>query len=66
MARDQAAPGGPRQPEPAAVTDVLITIRALAPTLAPVEKRVAEAVLADPLGTAMQSISELAASCGTS
>lgn len=66
MARDQAAPGGPRQPEPAAGTDVLITIRALAPTLAPVEKRVAEAVLADPLGTAMQSISELAASCGTS
>jgi len=51
-------------PDPA--TDVLVSIRALLPSLAPVEQRVARQVLADPFGTAMQSISELAASCGTS
>ncbi len=50
--------------EPA--TDVLVTIRALLPSLARVEQRVAQQVLADPFGTAMQSISELAAACGTS
>ncbi len=46
--------------------DVLVSIRALLPNLAPVERRVAHQVLADPYGTAMQSISELAASCDTS
>lgn len=51
-------------PEP--VPDVLVSIRALLPDLAPVERRVAQQVLADPYGTAMQSISELAASCNTS
>ncbi len=57
----QAEPGGP---EPG--TDVLVVIRALLPSLARVEQRVAQQVLADPFGTAMQSISELAAMCGTS
>lgn len=45
---------------------VLITIRALLPNLAPVEQRVAQAVLDDPGGVAWRSISELARSCGTS
>jgi DNA-binding MurR/RpiR family transcriptional regulator len=55
--------------EPAALDtggDVLVTIRALLPSLAPVEQRVARQVLADPFGTALQAISELAASCDTS
>jgi DNA-binding MurR/RpiR family transcriptional regulator len=47
-------------------TDVLVVIRSLLPSLARVEQRVAQQVLADPFGTAMQSISELAAACGTS
>jgi DNA-binding MurR/RpiR family transcriptional regulator len=46
--------------------DILVTIRALLPSLPPVEQRVARQVLADPYGTAMQAISELAASCDTS
>jgi DNA-binding MurR/RpiR family transcriptional regulator len=45
---------------------ILITIRSLLPDLAPVEQRVAQAVLDDPGGVAWQSISELARSCGTS
>jgi len=47
-------------------TDILVTIRALLPNLAPVEQRVAQQVMRDPFGTAMQSISELARSCDTS
>jgi DNA-binding MurR/RpiR family transcriptional regulator len=46
--------------------DILVTIRALLPELAPVERRVAQQVLKDPFGTAMQSIMELARSCDTS
>jgi DNA-binding MurR/RpiR family transcriptional regulator len=46
--------------------DILVRIRALLPSLAPVEQRVAQQVLADPFGTAMQAISELAGLCGTS
>jgi DNA-binding MurR/RpiR family transcriptional regulator len=46
--------------------DILVTVRALLPNLAPVEQRVARQVLADPYGTAMQAISELAALCDTS
>lgn len=46
--------------------DVLVKIRSLLPNLAPVEQRVAQTVLDDPFGTAMQSISELARSCDTS
>ncbi len=45
---------------------ILITIRSLLPNLAPVERRVAQAVLDDPAGVAWKSISELARSCGTS
>lgn len=45
---------------------VLVTIRALLPNLAPVERRVAQVVLDDPAGVAWRSISELARSCGTS
>jgi DNA-binding MurR/RpiR family transcriptional regulator len=45
---------------------ILITIRSLLPNLAPVERRVAQAVLDDPVGVAWQNISELASSCGTS
>ncbi|MGA3152495.1 MAG: MurR/RpiR family transcriptional regulator [Streptosporangiaceae bacterium] len=45
---------------------ILITIRSLLPNLAPVERRVAQAVLDDPAGVAWRSISELAESCGTS
>jgi DNA-binding MurR/RpiR family transcriptional regulator len=57
------------QGEPAvqdAGDDILVTVRALLPNLAPVEQRVARQVLADPFGTAMQAISELAAQCDTS
>src|ERR1700722_4485281 len=45
---------------------ILVTIRSLLPNLAPVERRVAQAVLDDPGGAARQSISALARSCGTS
>src|ERR1700677_1188168 len=45
---------------------ILITIRSLLPNLAPVERRVAQAVLDDPAGVAWRHISELASSCGTS
>lgn len=47
-------------------SDILVSIRALLPNLAPVEQRVAQQVLTDPFGTALQSISELAACCDTS
>ena len=43
-----------------------MTIRSLLPNLAPVERRVAQAVLDDPQGVAWRSISELARACGTS
>lgn len=45
---------------------ILVTIRSLLPDLAPVERRVAQAVLDDPGGAARRSISELSRSCGTS
>src|SRR5450755_1161607 len=45
---------------------ILVTIRSLLPNLAPVERRVAQAVLDDPGGAARQSISELSRCCGTS
>jgi DNA-binding MurR/RpiR family transcriptional regulator len=62
--RRQPGPGEPAAPE--AGDDILVTVRALLPNLAPVEQRVARQVLADPFGTAMQAISELAALCDTS
>src|ERR1700744_1194883 len=45
---------------------ILVTIRSLLPNLAPVERRVAQAVLDDPGGAARQSISELSRPCGPS
>jgi DNA-binding MurR/RpiR family transcriptional regulator len=45
---------------------VLVRIRALLPSLRPAEQRVAEAVLADAVGTVELSISRLAEQCGTS
>lgn len=64
MAADGEA--GVHAPEHAQGVDILITIRALLPNLAPVEQRVAHQVMKDPFGTALQSISELARSCDTS
>ncbi len=60
----QPSPGEPSGPD--ASDDILVTVRALLPNLAPVEQRVARQVLADPFGTARQAISELAALCDTS
>jgi DNA-binding MurR/RpiR family transcriptional regulator len=50
----------------ASARGILISIRSLLPNLAPVERRVAQAVLDDPAGVAWLNISELASSCGTS
>jgi DNA-binding MurR/RpiR family transcriptional regulator len=66
MAADGPVAARPAAQEPAAGADILVTIRALLPNLAPVEQRVAQQVVKDPFGTAMQSISELARSCDTS
>ena len=54
------------RPESGADVGILVTIRSLLPNLAPVERRVAQAVLDDPQGVAWRSISELARACGTS
>ena len=62
-------PGRDGPAEPAGLPmdiGILVTIRALLPNLAPVERRVAQAVLDDPGGAARRSISELSRSCGTS
>jgi DNA-binding MurR/RpiR family transcriptional regulator len=64
MAADGEA--GAQGPDQGQGADILVTIRALMPNLAPVEQRVAHQVMKDPFGTAMQSISELARSCDTS
>src|SRR5579875_442021 len=64
--RPRRDPAPQEQAEPGMDIGVLITIRALLPNLAPVERRVAQAVLDDPGGAARQSISELSRSCGTS
>ena len=66
MTADGPVAARPAAQEPAAGADILVTIRALLPNLAPVEQRVAQQVVKDPFGTAMQSISELARSCDTS
>ena len=60
MAENQA------RKDPGPDVRILITIRSLLPNLAPVERRVAQAVLDDPQGVAWRSISELARECGTS
>ena len=57
---------GPEPDEPRMDIGILVTIRSLLPNLAPVEQRVAQAVLDDPGGAARRSISELSRSCGTS
>lgn len=44
----------------------LVRLRGTIPSLRPAERRVAEAVLADPLGVAERSISALARQCNTS
>jgi DNA-binding MurR/RpiR family transcriptional regulator len=44
----------------------LVRLRGTLPSLRPAERRVAEAVLADPLGVAERSISALARQCNTS
>jgi len=65
--RQKARPSGPGpEAPPGPDPGILITIRSLLPSLAPVEQRVAQAVLDDPAGVAWRSISELAGSCGTS
>jgi len=78
MATEEASPAagtsrqrrrGPARPDPGGTAPdvgVLVQIRSLLPNLAPVEQRVAQAVLDDPAGVAWRSISELARSCGTS
>ena len=68
MAVDEAGKSSPQEAEPHRGPDpgILITIRSLLPDLAPVERRVAQAVLDDPGGVAWRSISELARTCGTS
>lgn len=45
---------------------MLVQIRALLPSLPPSERRVAEAAIADPVGVAGKTISELALECSTS
>lgn len=60
MAEQQA------RPDQGSDIGILVTIRSLLPNLAPVERRVAQAVLDDPQGVAWRSISELARTCGTS
>src|SRR5215472_4673582 len=60
---------GPSRPDPGTAAGdigILVTIRSLLPNLAPVEQRVAHAVLDDPGGVAWRSISEQSRSCGTS
>ncbi len=62
-----ARPRAGRKPRTMTLSEgVLVKVRALLPDLAPAERRVADAVLADPAGTAMQSISDFARSCDTS
>jgi DNA-binding MurR/RpiR family transcriptional regulator len=67
-ARGQRRGGCQPAPQPQAGPDlgILITIRSLLPDLAPVERRVAQAVLDDPGGVARRTISELSQLCGTS
>jgi DNA-binding MurR/RpiR family transcriptional regulator len=64
--RRRRDPSRPDQGGGAPDVGILVTIRSLLPNLAPVEQRVAQAVLDDPGGVAWRSISELARSCGTS
>ncbi len=51
---------------PDTATDTSVRIRALLPTLAPAERRVADRVLTDPAAVSASTISALATACGTS
>ena len=51
---------------PESSPDIGVRIRALLPSLAPAERRVAERVLADPVAVAASTITELAHECATS
>src|SRR5262249_47031148 len=62
VADSQPAEEPRRRREQSPDVGILITIRSLLPNLAPVEQRVAQAVLDDPGGVAWRSISELAQS----
>ncbi len=53
MAADDSAPAAAAGQEQGQSADVLITIRALLPNLAPVEQRVAQQVMKDPFGCAL-------------
>ncbi|MEV6105643.1 MurR/RpiR family transcriptional regulator [Streptomyces sp. NPDC051940] len=57
---------GPDQERSTMPPSVLVQIRALLPSLPPSERRVAEATVADPVGVAGLTISELASQCDTS
>jgi DNA-binding MurR/RpiR family transcriptional regulator len=54
-----------RRPSPPAA-DVLVRIRAVLPSLAPSERRVAQQALADPTRSAAQTVTQLARASGTS
>ena len=66
-ATQPATPAPPVRPiRPVAGAGVLVRVRGLLPALAPSERRVAEAVLADPAGAAAQTITALSRACLTS
>lgn len=54
------------RPHAGASRNVLVTIRAHMPQLAPAERRVAQVVLADPTGSSARTIAELAEAAATS
>jgi DNA-binding MurR/RpiR family transcriptional regulator len=64
-ATDRAG-AGRNATRPVTGAGVLVRVRGLLPDLAPSERRVGEAVLADPAGVAAQTITSLARACLTS
>jgi DNA-binding MurR/RpiR family transcriptional regulator len=64
--RRRRGSAGARTPPVNAPRTLLARIRALVPTLAPSQRRVAAAVTSDPAGVAARTISQLAAQCRTS
>jgi DNA-binding MurR/RpiR family transcriptional regulator len=61
-----SAPRGTARPDPRRPVSVLIKVRGVLPNLRPAERRVAEAVLADPAGISESSITAVARRCQTS
>jgi DNA-binding MurR/RpiR family transcriptional regulator len=57
---------GTARPDPRRPVSVLIKVRGVLPNLRPAERRVAEAVLADPAGISESSITAVARRCQTS